>query len=291
MAGGVASCAVWSDLDRPPLRVASLRRGLLAPNGDYAALDVVAETGSTNTDLTTAARGGAADRTVLVAEHQSAGRGRATRTWQSPPRAGLSLSVLLRPAGVASNRLGWLPLVAGVALADAVRAVAEVDAVLKWPNDLLVGPRRRKCAGILAEVVGGDAGPAVVVGIGLNVTVTEEELPSDAGATSLAIEDAACIDRDTLLRAVLRELSTVERRWRAHGGDPQASGLREAYRSRSGTLGQRVRIELPGGAALAGEAVDVDADGRLVVRADDGTEHAVSAGDVVHVRPDTPPSA
>ena len=283
---------MWSDLDRPPLRVESLRRGLLVPIGDYAALDVVAETGSTNTDLAAAARGGAADRTVLVAEHQSAGRGRATRAWQSPPRAGLSLSVLLRPAGVPSSRWGWLPLAVGVALADAVRAVAEVDAVLKWPNDLLVGPARRKCAGILAEVVGGDGdGSAVVVGIGLNVTVTEEELPAQAGATSLAIESAACTDRDTLLRAVLRELSDVERRWRRHGGDPEASGLREAYRARCATLGLRVRVELPAGAVLVGDAVDVDRDGRLVLRDAGGTEHAVSAGNVVHVRPDASPGA
>lgn len=281
------------------MRVESLRRGLLGPIGDYAALEVVAETGSTNTDLAAAAHEGAADRTVLVAEHQSAGRGRAARVWQSPPRAGLSLSVLLRPVGVARSRLGWLPLAAGVALADAVRAVAEVDAVLKWPNDLLVGPGRLKCAGILAEVVGDHGGVhggghgggvAVVVGIGLNVTVSRLELSqlSQAGATSLTIEGAACTDRDTLLRAVLRELSTVERRWREHGGDPHACGLWDAYRERCGTLGQQVRIELPGGAVLLGEAVDLDQDGRLVVRDGAGTEHAVSAGTVVHVRPTAP---
>jgi BirA family biotin operon repressor/biotin-[acetyl-CoA-carboxylase] ligase len=275
---------------------------LLAPNGDYAALDVVAETGSTNTDLAAAAREGAADRTVLVAEHQNAGRGRATRVWQSPPRAGLSLSVLLRPAGVPSSRLGWLPLVVGVALADAVRAVAKVDAVLKWPNDLLVGPARRKCAGILAEVVGDNGGTgdhgdrAVVVGIGLNVTVSGSELSElselpKTGATSLAIEGAACTDRDTLLRAVLRELSTVERSWREHGGDALACGLRDAYRERCGTLGQHVRVELPGGTALLGEAVDIDRDGRLVVRDSAGTEHPVSAGTVVHVRPTAPRGA
>jgi len=283
---------VWSDLDRPPLRVHELRRGLLGPNGDFAALEVVAETGSTNSDLAAAARAGAADRTVLVAEHQSAGRGRGARSWESPPRAGLSVSVLLRPAGVPSRRWGWLPLLAGVALADAVRAVAEVDTALKWPNDLLVGPGRRKCAGILAEVVGGEEDPAVVVGIGLNVTVTEAELPAEAGATSLAIEGAACTDRDPLLRAVLRELSTAERRWREHAGDAQTSGLRERYRERCATLGERVRVELPAGAVLDGVAVDIDQDGRLVVRegaaegaADGGgTEHAVSAGTVVHVR-------
>jgi BirA family transcriptional regulator, biotin operon repressor / biotin---[acetyl-CoA-carboxylase] ligase len=284
---------VWSDLDRPPLRVESLRRGLLAPGGDYAALDVIDETGSTNTDLAAAARTGAPDRTVLVAEHQSAGRGRATRVWRSPPRAGLSLSVLLRAAGVPNSRWGWLPLLTGVALVDAVRAVAEVDAVLKWPNDLLVGPARGKCAGILAEVVGGNGteGAAVVVGIGLNVTVKEDELPADVGATSLAIENAACTDRDTLLRAVLRELSTVERRWREHGGDPGASGLRDAYRDRCATLGRRVRVDLPAGAPVVGEAVDVDRDGRLVVRDDGGSEHSVSAGTVVHVRPDASPAA
>jgi BirA family transcriptional regulator, biotin operon repressor / biotin---[acetyl-CoA-carboxylase] ligase len=273
---------MWSDLDRPPLRVESLRRGLVRSYGPYAALDVVESTGSTNGDLAAAARRGAADRTVLVAEHQSAGRGRGGRTWQSPPRAGLSFSVLLRPAGVPSSRWGWLPLLAGVALADAVGAVAEVDAVLKWPNDLLVGAGRRKCAGILAEAVNAGAGPAVVVGIGLNVTVAAGELP--AGATSLVIEHAACTDRDPLLRAVLRELADVEQRWRARHGDPDVCGLREAYRRRCATLGQRVRVELPAGAVLVGQAVDVDRDGRLVVLDDDGERHAVSAGDVVHVR-------
>jgi BirA family biotin operon repressor/biotin-[acetyl-CoA-carboxylase] ligase len=275
---------VWSDLERPPLRVAELRRGLLSPNGDYAALDVVAETGSTNSDLATAARAGAADRTVLVAEHQSAGRGRAARSWESPPRAGLAVSVLLRPAGVPCSRWGWLPLLTGVALAGAVRAMAEVDTALKWPNDLLVGPGRRKCAGILAEVVGGEDDPAVVVGIGLNVTQAPSELPAQADATSLLIEGAACTDRDPLLRAVLRELSSLERRWRAHGGDPLASGLRERYVDSCATLGLRVRVQLPAGAVLDGYASDIDRDGRLVVRDEAGVEHAVSAGNVVHVR-------
>jgi BirA family biotin operon repressor/biotin-[acetyl-CoA-carboxylase] ligase len=275
---------VWSDLGRPPLRVAELRRGLLGPNGDYAALDVVARTGSTNSDLAAAARAGAPDRTVLVAEHQSAGRGRAARSWQSPPRAGLAVSVLLRPVGVPSSRWGWLPLLAGVALAGAVQAVAEVDTALKWPNDLLVGPNRRKCAGILAEVVGGEGDPAIVVGIGLNVTVAPGELPVDADATSLVIEGAACTDRDPLLRAVLRELSVLERHWRAHGGDALASGLRERYVRCCATLGLPVRVHLPAGAVLDGHASDIDHDGRLVVRDDDGDQHAVSAGNVVHVR-------
>jgi BirA family biotin operon repressor/biotin-[acetyl-CoA-carboxylase] ligase len=227
---------------------------------------------------------------VLVAEHQSAGRGRGARTWEAPPRAGLCFSVLLRPAGVPSARWSWLPLLAGVALADAVRTTAEVDAALKWPNDLLVGPAMRKCAGILAEVVNGGA---VVIGVGLNVSQRADELPPGVEATSLAVEDAACVDRDPLLRAALRELSTMERRWRDHNGDAVASGLREEYRRRCATLGQRVRVRLARDELLAGQAIDVDGDGRLVVRDDAGAEHAVSAGDVWHVRPDTPggPSA
>ncbi len=274
---------MWEDLGRPPLRVASLRRGLLAPAGYYAALDVVAATGSTNEDLAAAARAGAPDRTVLVAEHQSAGRGRNARAWVSPPRAGLSLSVLLRPEGVPGNRWGWLPLLVGVALADAVAAVAEVESALKWPNDLLVDGR--KCAGILAEVaeVSG-ATPAFVVGIGLNVTQRADELPPDAGATSLAIEAAACTDRDPLLRAVLRELATLDGRWREHHGDPDATGLREAYRARCATIGQRVRVGLPADATLVGAAVDIDEHGRLLVRDEHGDDHSVAAGDVVHVR-------
>lgn len=270
---------MWNDLGRPPLRQEALRRALVAPNGDYAALDVVAETGSTNADLTAAAKRAAPDRSVLVAEHQNAGRGRGTREWLAPPMAGLSLSVLLRPDGVPSLRWGWLPLLAGLAVADAVRATAEVDTVLKWPNDVLIGGR--KCAGILAEVA--ESG-ALVVGIGLNVTQRADELPPEADATSLAVEAATCTDRDPLLRAVLRELARLDRHWREHHGDPEASGLRAAYLERCATIGQRVRVQLPADAVLTGDAVDIDAHGRLTVRDDDGRDHHVAAGDVVHVR-------
>jgi BirA family biotin operon repressor/biotin-[acetyl-CoA-carboxylase] ligase len=271
---------MWDDLERPPLRVESLRRGLVVPNGPFARLDVVPETGSTNQDLGSAAVEGAPDRSVLVAEYQSAGRGRVGRHWTVPPRSALLFSVLLRPAGVPSHRWCWLSLLAGVALASAVSEVAEVDARLKWPNDLLVGPGRRKAAGILAEVTDG----SVVVGVGLNVTLREAELPVPQ-ATSLAIEGASTTDRDTLLRAVLRELVACDRDWRAAGGDAEACGLRERYLGLCATIGQSVRIELPGGAALLATAVDVDRDGHLVVRDADGAEHAVSAGDVIHVRP------
>ena len=237
----------------------------------WTALEVRAQTGSTNTDLAAAARAGAPEGTVLVAEQQLAGRGRAGRSWSSPPRAGLTLSVLLRPA-VPQARWGWLPLLAGVALVESVELA---DAALKWPNDLLV--RDRKCAGILVEA----AGPAAVVGIGLNVSQTADELP--AGATSLALAGARTTDREALLRALLVRIEGWYAAWRAAGGDPDRCGLRDAYRERCATLGRTVRVALPGGAELAGDAEDVNGEGRLVVRTVDG-HRTVAAGDVVHVR-------
>ena len=281
---------VWSDLERPPLRVGALRRALVAPAGPYAALDVVASLPSTNTALAAAARVGAPDRTVLVAEHQTAGRGRAARSWVAPARSGLTLSVLLRPGEVSQGRWGWLPLLAGVALCRTVAALGAVPAALKWPNDLLLGPGRRKAGGILAEVIPGPAvvsGPAVVLGIGLNVTLRPAELPwngqARASVTSLAVEHAACTDRDPLLRALLRALDQELLVWCGQGGDPDAGGLRQAYRAHCATLGEQVRVELPGQPALTGTAVDLDSEGRLVVRSA-GQRHVLSAGDVTHLR-------
>ncbi|MFN2496388.1 MAG: biotin--[acetyl-CoA-carboxylase] ligase [Pseudonocardiaceae bacterium] len=275
---------MWSDLERPPLCAEKLRRALVAPAGPYAALDVVASLPSTNTALAAAARAGAPDRTVLVAEYQTAGRGRAARSWVAPARSGLMLSVLLRPSAVPQARWGWLPLLAGVALCRTVAALGAVPAVLKWPNDLLLGAGRGKAGGILAEVL---PGPAVVLGIGLNVTLRPDELPGTAQTrslvTSLAVEQAACTDRDPLLRALLRTLDREVLAWCAHGGDPDAGGLRTAYRQHCATLGEQVRVELPGQPALTGTATDLDSTGRLVVRSG-GQRHALSAGDVTHLR-------
>jgi len=273
---------VYSDLDRPPLQATPLRRALIRTGGFWTDLDLRQRTASTNADAATAARAGAAEGLIVVAEEQDAGRGRLDRGWVSPPRAGLTFSVLLRPAEVPVQRWGWLPLLAGVALARAVSRIGEVEAVLKWPNDLLLGPGRGKAAGLLAEVVGGDA---LVLGIGLNVTTRAGELPR-ADATSLAIEGAACTDRDTLLKAVLRDLAGDYEVWRESAGDPDASGLRAAYRESCDTLGRRVQVDLPAQEALIGEAVDVDTDGRLVVDPDGGGRPvSVGAGDVVHARP------
>jgi BirA family biotin operon repressor/biotin-[acetyl-CoA-carboxylase] ligase len=165
------------------------------------------------------------------------------RTWSAPARSGLTFSVLLRPS-VPVAELGWLPLLAGLAVAEAVARLAELDVRLKWPNDLLVGDR--KLAGVLAERVGG----AVVVGIGLNVTTTAAELPV-ATATSLVIEGAACTDREPLLRAILRRLAERYAEWDGPGGDP---GLADGYRGRCATLGREVRAELPGGGTVVGTA-------------------------------------
>jgi BirA family transcriptional regulator, biotin operon repressor / biotin---[acetyl-CoA-carboxylase] ligase len=262
--------------ERAPLSRAALSRALMRPGGFWRAIEVTALTGSTNADLLAQAAAGAPQGTVLVAEAQTAGRGRMGRTWVSPPRAALTFSVLLRPDAVPPRRRGWIPLLTGVAIASAVTA-AGLDARLKWPNDVLVGGR--KLAGILAEQSAG----AVVVGAGINVSTRRAELPVEA-ATSLALEGAGA-GRRQLLCAVLGEFERLYLAWAggASPGDPDACGLRAEYRRRSATLGRQVQVEFPGGDAARGTALDVDPDGRLLLSADGG-QLAVSAGDVVHLR-------
>ncbi len=259
--------------------------GLVLPpsHGMWLALDVVPSTGSTNADLLArAADPYSPEGQVLLAEEQTAGRGRLGRSWSSVPGASLTFSVLLRPAAVPAARRGWLMLLAGVAVASAVRSVAGVDAVLKWPNDVLAGDR--KLAGILAEQ--STDGAAVVLGIGLNVA-TPPEIPVSATglvATSLIAQGAA-VSREDLLLAMLDQLEHWYTAFRADP-DPERSGLLEAYRALCQTLGRTVRVELPAGGVLTGAARDIDAEGRLLVADGDGDSVTpVSAGDVVHVRP------
>ncbi|MDN0195378.1 biotin--[acetyl-CoA-carboxylase] ligase [Streptomyces sp. S.PNR 29] len=274
----------WSDLDRPPLNAAALRRGLVRDGGLWSEVDLVQRTGSTNSDLVArAAQGRAAEGAVLVAEEQTSGRGRLDRQWTAPARSGLFFSVLLNPAEVPVARWGWLPLLTGVAVATGLSRAAGVDTALKWPNDLLVtvGGEERKAGGILAERAGDDG---VVVGVGINVTLREQELPVPQ-AGSLALAGAVTTDRDPLLRAVLRSLEDWYGRWRAAGGDPAVSGLQETYAAGCATLGRTVRAELPGERSVVGEAVAVDGDGRLVLATDEGVQEPVGAGDIVHVRP------
>ena len=277
---------------RKPLDAAGLARALLRPGGLWQAVGVVDRTGSTNADLLARALGGAPEGVLLAAEEQSAGRGRMGRAWASPPRAALTFSVLVRPAVVPPARRGWLPLLAGVAVATAVTAVTGVQTRLKWPNDVLTGPA--KLAGILAEA----AGDAVVVGVGLNVSTGPGELPPAGpgalAATSLRIaisegaasaaQEIAAPDREPLLIAILAGFERWYQAWCRAGGDPERSGLRAGYTELSGTIGRRVRAELPGGQVLSGPAVGVDPDGRLLVRVSSGTVVPVAAGDVVHLR-------
>jgi BirA family transcriptional regulator, biotin operon repressor / biotin---[acetyl-CoA-carboxylase] ligase len=247
--------------------------------GLWSTVEVVASTGSTNADLI--ARGGPEGQ-VLVAEEQTAGRGRMGRTWVGVPGASLTFSVLLRPSSVHPAQRGWLPLLTGVAVASAVRSLTGVSALLKWPNDVLVGDR--KLAGILAEQ--SPDGSAVVVGVGLNVATPADALPvslTGLPATSLLVEGVD-VAREALLTEILRHL---ERWYEAFLSDPDPArtGLLDEYRSLCGTLGGAVRVELPSGRVLTGVAEDIDSGGRLLVRTDEATSVTpVSAGDVIHLR-------
>ncbi|GAB3161605.1 biotin--[acetyl-CoA-carboxylase] ligase [Myceligenerans halotolerans] len=321
---------------RAPLRPTEL----LVPG--FHRVDVVEESTSTNSELVAAVRsdpGAWPAPSALVAERQTAGRGRAGRSWETPPRASLTVSILLRPA-VPAERLGWLPLLAGTAVVrtasgydglggsdggswadggggsndrnwaddggswsddggsgsgDSRADDGAADLAVKWPNDVLVREqtpvtglgRYRKVAGILAEVVpGGGAGEpaAVVLGIGLNVSQAQHELPVET-ASSLTLAGYGDLDRTALLAGLLREVATAVGRWERAGGDPDASGLATECAAASATLGTRVRAELAGGAGtVEGEALRLDPTGALVIRTDAGEERTVSAGDIHHLR-------
>jgi BirA family biotin operon repressor/biotin-[acetyl-CoA-carboxylase] ligase len=266
----------WSDLDRPRLDGPALAASLTRESRLWTSLEVVDEIGSTNAELASRANAGdPGEGAVLVAEHQVTGRGRLDRIWTSPPRAGITVSVLLRP-DVPAARRGWLPLLTGVALAESVRGVTGVQVSLKWPNDLLAGDGR-KLAGILAE----GAGTAIVVGVGLNVTTTTAELPDTA--TSLSGVLGSVVDRGPVLLAFLRALEERYRRWTEVAGDPVASGLAQDYLRWCSTVGTTVSVALPDGSTIDGVARAVDWDGRLVVDTAAGPVELAS-GDVRHVR-------
>ncbi len=266
-------------LSAPPLSEPALHAAIVPASRLFTDVRVLERTGSTNADLLAAARAGAPAGAVLAAENQTSGRGRLDRRWQSQPGTALTFSVLLRPAGVPAANRGWLPLLAGVAVASALRSRTGLDVVLKWPNDVLCNGA--KLAGILAE----QAGDAIVVGVGLNVSSAEDELPTDQ-ATSLLLQGASDLDRQDLLAAILREFEHWYLRFAAGPapGDAASSGLRAEYLRCCSTIGLDVRVELPGADPLTGRACDVDGVGRLLISAADGVR-AVSAGDVVHVRP------
>lgn len=238
-------------------------------------LEVVAEIGSTNDHVMAAGRAGVAEGLAVLADRQTAGRGRRGRTWESPAGIGIYTSILVRP----SRPLAQTPvltLVAGLGVADAIREIAGVDARLKWPNDVLV--KGRKVAGILAEMASVDARVGhVVIGIGINVNHGSQDLPEVlfAGATSLFLATGRVIPRGELVVAVYNSLD----RWYEIFREGRVEAILAAGRERSATLGHRVDV-LEDGGRWQGLAVDLDADGALLVREGGGAVRRVLASDV-----------
>jgi len=255
----------WSPTE-PPLEEAALAEAA----GPSWSVRLLAESESTNADAAASPRAGL----VVVADHQTAGRGRLDRTWDTPPGTALTFSAVADPV-LPDEQWPLLPLAAALAVADGVRRAADVDPQLKWPNDLLLAGA--KLGGVLAER-GADG--AVVVGFGINVSTRREELPIET-ATSLALAGART-DREPLVKECLRSLARRYEHFLAARG--ASDSVLPAYRLRCETIGQEVVVHGPGGETATGIAVDVDDAGLLVVRDASGVERRWSAGDVVHVR-------
>jgi BirA family biotin operon repressor/biotin-[acetyl-CoA-carboxylase] ligase len=242
----------------------------------FTTVRTYAELDSTNTALVEEARSGAPEGLVLVADHQTAGRGRLGRTWSAQAGTALLVSVLLRPP-LPIDEVPMVLMAAGLAACDGVAAAAGFRPGLKWPNDLVVGDR--KLAGLLTEATGG-ADPGVVLGLGINVSAAA--YPPELAGEATSCEELASrpVDRGDLLVAFL---TALESRYSAVLSAGREATL-AAYRSDSATLGRRVRVELTRGPALEGNASRLADDGQLVVVDDAGAEHLVSVGDVKHLR-------
>jgi len=243
-------------------------------------LEVLPSAGSTNDELIARATGPEPwpHLSVVATDTQTAGRGRLGRAWVAPAGTSLAVSILLRP-GLPPSALGWLPLLTGLAVTRALRGLG-AEASVKWPNDVLIGDR--KVCGILAELL--PDGTGVVLGAGINLTLTADQLPVPS-ATSLALEGIDA-EADEVLASVLAELRSLLDDFTGAGGDADASGLRAAVVAACGTVGRAVRVQLPSGEVLRGTAAGILADGRLEVQPQGGTGPAlpVSAGDVTHLR-------
>lgn len=234
--------------------------------------------GSTNDEALALAARGAPEGAVVAADRQTSGRGRQGRPWVSPPGVGLYASLVLRPA-LADGELTWLPLLAGLAAAEAIREVAGCDARLKWPNDVLVGGR--KVAGLLveAELAAGDERAVVVLGLGVNVTTPRRALPVRPlyPATSLWLETGRRLDRGVLLDLWRRRVAEAYARWQ--GGDTAA--LRARWDALDALRGTTVRVAGADGVEVRGLAEGLDGQGALCVRTGTGTVTRVVAGDVL----------
>ncbi|GAB3605460.1 biotin--[acetyl-CoA-carboxylase] ligase [Conyzicola nivalis] len=251
-------------------------------------LEILPEAGSTNDELVARA-GTLGDFSVVVTGSQTAGRGRLGRVWVAPPGASLAISVLLRPVLPGGEPLelrhfGWLPLIAGIAMTRTVQSLLPEHRVgLKWPNDVQVDGL--KISGLLAELL--PAGDAVVMGAGLNLSLTRDQLPTpvstslDLSGATLSGDDLA----DAALSAYLLNLRELYTGFVRVGADPVGSGVAEQLTELCTTIGQQVKVELPGAPDLVGTAVGIDGSGRLRVRGSlDGHVTAVAAGDVTHLR-------
>jgi len=251
-------------------------------------LEVVRETGSTNDDLVARAAV-LSDFSVVATGSQTAGRGRLGRVWVAPPGASLAVSVLLRPVlpggeALEPRHFGWLPLIAGIAMTRAVQSLVPAERVgLKWPNDVQVDGL--KISGLLAELV--PAGDAVVMGAGLNLSLSRDQLPTPV-STSLSLSGVDLVGdelADAALSAYLIALRELYTDFVRLGGDPVGSGVADELADLCTTIGQQVKVQLPGAPDLFGSAIGIDASGRLQVRSSlDGHVTAVAAGDVTHLR-------
>lgn len=278
-----------------------LDRTVLGPDlvreAGLSRLDVVDEIDSTNAELVRRATtdpAGWGDLSVLVAEHQSAGRGRLHRAWDSPVGESVAVSIVLRPHNrdgrpLPTQGYSWFSPLAALALREALAVLAGIEACLKWPNDVIV--QGRKISGILAQLAPGANGapPAVVLGTGINVAQTEEELPVPT-ATSMLLACGREVRREDILIAYLSAFARRYREFCEADGDPEVPlsggrGLWGQVEDATITLGKRVRVELPGGQTLVGRATGLDSHGALRVVEEDGSRHSVAAGDVVHLRP------
>lgn len=264
-------------IQRPPFDPAELAAAL-ADHPDLS-LELHPSAASSNALAAARAQEGAPEGLLVVVDHQSAGRGRLDRTWETPPGAAVTFSLVLRPTAPAAS-WPWLPLLTGHNVAKALAALGFAAGV-KWPNDVLIADR--KVSGILVERIDTPQGPAAIVGVGINVATTAEELPvATATSLTLAAPDGNAPDRTTVLVRVVSAIREAYDVWEA-GGVSATQRLRASYAENSVTVGAQVRVSLPGGGVLEGRASDVDPDGRLVVDTPNGVER-VGAGDVVHVR-------
>ncbi|MGA4508340.1 biotin--[acetyl-CoA-carboxylase] ligase [Propionibacteriaceae bacterium G1746] len=269
----------------PPADAAAITALLSGSRNVWHVIRTTPETGSTNADVATLASTAADEGLVLIAEHQTSGRGRLDRTWTAPPGSSLAISALLRP-GRPLQDWTWLPLLTGLAVSRAVRRAAPTPelanrVLVKWPNDVLVtdaaGPGvPGKLCGILLERHETPTGPAAIIGLGLNIDLAPDDLPVPT-ATSLAGVGFDA-DKNRIVAALLDELAELYGLWQRRGH------LVEAYQRECGTIGQQVRVELSPTQSVHGTATGVDEQGRLLVRTPDGLQ-AFSAGDVYHLRP------